>query len=130
MQHLQINICDSKGFLLLEVIVATAILAVAALLLGGALIHSVQNQADAERASTAVFLAQEKAETLKSVPWNQLADEVETEVSGYPQYRRYVSVKLLNSFTKQITVSVKYTLHGGNVGIQSITFERTSDFNK
>lgn len=119
---------DNKGFLLLEVVLSVALLATAALLLGGALMGNVKYQVDAEMASTAAFLAQEKAEELKSVSWDQLVTEAESAVPHYEKYRRSVTVTPLNSFTKQVTIRVRYSLHGGKAAEQIIVFERTNNF--
>jgi len=117
-----------KGFSFVEVLVAAAALAVAAAVLCGALIRPLQDQMDAERAFRAAFLAQEKAEELKAVPWDQLAGEPEGEVPGYPGFRRSVSVDAPDQFTKRVTVRVSYPLHGAGRGVQTVTFERTVDF--
>lgn len=107
---------------------AAAVLAAAAAVLCGALVRPLQDQVDAGRAFRAAFLAQEKAEELKAVPWDQLAAEPEADVPGYPGFRRSVAVDAPDGFTKRVTVRVSYPLHGAGRGVQTVTFERTVDF--
>lgn len=118
---------NKKGFSFLEVLTAAAVLIIAAAVVSSALIYLLRNQVDAERAFYAVFLAQEKAEELKAVPWDQLASEPETEISDYPGFRRKVDVKNTAPQTKQITVQVSYPSYYGKKRIQVIVFERTVD---
>lgn len=116
------------GFSFIDVLVATAVLVVSVSILGSALIQPLHNQQDANKALCSAFLAQEKAEELKSVPWDQLVSETEADVPGYPGFKRSVEIETIDGFTKRVTVRVTYPLHGSGRGIQAVTFERTVDF--
>ncbi|MGB9801387.1 MAG: type IV pilus modification PilV family protein, partial [Arcobacter sp.] len=118
---------NKKGFSFLEILVAAAVLIVIIAMASSVLIFSLKNQVNAERAFYAVFLAQEKAEELKTIPWNQLISEPETEISGYPGFNRRVDIQNPAPQVKQITVQVFYPLYHGKIGVQVIVFERTVD---
>lgn len=122
------RVFGEKGFSFAEVLVAAAILVVVAAALCGALIRPLQDQLDAERAFRAAFLAQEKAEELKAMPWDKLTAEPETGIPNYPGFRRSVVIENLDSHTKRITIRVSYPMYGGRRGTQTVIFERTVDF--
>jgi len=122
------KILDKKGFSLIEVLVAAAVLIIATAVLGRALIYPLKDQFNAENAFRAVFLAQGKAEELKAIPWDQLTAEPEAEIPDYPGFKYSVNVKNLNSYTKQVTIRVSYPMYGGKRGVQTVVFERTVDF--
>lgn len=114
------------GFAFISVVAAAAILAVAAFLLGGLMVRSLQDQRSSEKGSQAVLLAQEKAEDLKSLPFDQVKPEPEGEVSGYPGFKCSVDVEDIDSCTKRVTVRVSYPLQGSDKrGEQVLAFERS-----
>lgn len=116
------------GFAMMSVVIAAAVLAVAAFLLGGLLIRSHQDQQASENGSRAIFLAQEKAEELKSLSFDQVTSEPEADVPGWPGFKRSVLVEEINPYTKRVTVKVTYPQRGGGQGSQELVFERTVDF--
>lgn len=124
------SLFDERGFTLVSVVAAVAVLAVAVFLLGGLMVCSLQDQQGSENGFQAVFLAQEKVEELKSVPFNQVISEPETDVPGYPGFRQTVTVEDLNPYTKRVTVCVSYPVRGSGdkTGAQVLVFERTVDF--
>jgi Tfp pilus assembly protein PilV len=124
------RISDERGFTLASVVIAAAVLAVAAFILGGLIARSLQDQQASEEGFRAVFLAQEKAEELKSLPFDQVASEPEADVPGCPGFRQSVTVEELNPYTKRVTVRVVYPVRGGSgrTGVQELVFERTVDF--
>ncbi len=121
---------DERGTTLASVVAAAAVLAVAAFLLGGLMVRSLQDQQASGEGFRAVFLAQEKAEELKSLPFDQVASEPEADVPGCPGFRRSVLVEEVNPYTKRVTVRVSYPVRGksGGRGSQELVFERTVDF--
>ncbi|MDI6604227.1 MAG: type II secretion system protein [Thermoanaerobacteraceae bacterium] len=133
MRHLSTKKLNNKGFTLIELVVTAAILVVAAFMLAYAMIYPLHTQADSEKASTAAFLAQEMAEQLKAVSYDNLDSyngKTETDVDGYKGFNRTVTVNYKNSApstnTKVVTVKVTYPIHGGT-GTQTVVFERTVD---
>lgn len=124
------RINEERGFSMVSVVAAAAVLAVAAFLLGGLLVRSLQDQQASEDGFRAAFLAQEKAEEVKSLHFDQVAPEPETEVAGFPGFRRSVGVEQLNSYTKRVRVRVTYPVRGSNggTGVQELVFESTVDF--
>ncbi|QSZ28030.1 prepilin-type N-terminal cleavage/methylation domain-containing protein [Aceticella autotrophica] len=131
MHHLLIKKLNNKGFTLIELVVTVAIVVVAAFMLAYAMIYPLQTQADSEKASTAAFLAQEKAEQLKADSYDNLdsynSKPPETDVDGYKGFNRTVTVEknIPDKNTKQITVEVTYPLIHGGTGTQMVVFERT-----
>lgn len=119
---------EKKGLTLLEILISTAALIIAAVALADTMSLLLKQQANAEKAAYAVFLAQEKGEELKAVPWENLVSQPEAEVPDCPGFSRTVEVRSLNSYTKQVTIEVYYPLPGSRKGVQKITFERTVDF--
>lgn len=117
-----------EGLTLLEILVSAAVLITAAVILTDTMSFLLKQQVNAEKAAYAVFLAQEKGEELKAVPWENLVSQPEAEISGCPGFSRSVEVRSLNSYTKQVTIKVYYPLQGSRKGVQKITFERTVDF--
>jgi type II secretory pathway pseudopilin PulG len=116
---------------LIELVVTAAIVVVAAFMLAYAMIYPLHTQADSQKASTAAFLAQEKAEQLKAVSYNDLDSyngKTETDVDGYKGYNRTVTVDgNTKPCTKIVTVKVTYPIHGGT-GTQTVVFERTVEY--
>lgn len=115
---------------MVSVVTASAILAVAALLLGGLLVRSLHDQQASEKGFQALFLAQGKVEELKSLPFNYVVSEPEADVPNYQGFRQLVTVVELNPYTKRVKVRVAYPVRGSSdrTGVQELIFERTVDF--
>ncbi|MGB9887076.1 MAG: hypothetical protein ACPLRW_08770 [Moorellales bacterium] len=123
----KISLRREAGFALASVVLAAAFLALAALLVGGLVVRSAQDERASEDGFRAVLLAQEKAEELESLSFADLAPEPEEEVPGWPGFRRSVSVEDLGGGTKRVTVRVTYPTRGGGRGAQALVFERAVD---
>jgi hypothetical protein len=70
-----------------------------------------------------VYLALERAEELKGVPWAGLASEPRAEVPGFPGYFREVRVSEVGPFLKRVEVVVSYAAPGGMEEVV-LVFER------
>lgn len=118
---------DERGFSLAEVVLAVALLAVAAVLVGRLMTVSVQTHQTSERGEQAVHIALREAERLKSISYNDLASAPEEDAPGYPGFRVKVDVEEVNSYTKRVTVRVTYPEQGGGRGEQRLVFEKVRD---
>lgn len=119
---------DQQGFTFTEVIVTSAVVVIIAAVLSTALIYPLKDQVDSENATRAVFLAQQQAEKLKVIDWDQLVSMTQAEeIPGYPGFKYIYEVKAPDPYRKIITVKVFYLIYGKRQGIQMLTFERTVD---
>jgi type IV pilus assembly protein PilV len=64
-----INLLNSKGFSLIEVLIALVILSIAFLGLAGLMIQTTRNNSFGGRITEAATFAQDKLEELRSTPW-------------------------------------------------------------
>ncbi|MDI6895660.1 MAG: hypothetical protein QME70_13910, partial [Bacillota bacterium] len=83
---------ERGAFTLAGVLLAGAILAACALAVAGPLARGLQDAGASSPGSRAVYLAQERAEELKAVPWAELVSEPRAEVPGFPGFYREVRV--------------------------------------
>jgi prepilin-type N-terminal cleavage/methylation domain-containing protein len=77
----------SKGFSLIEVIIALFILAIALLALAGLMISTTKNNSFGGHMTEAATFAQDKLEQLRAAPWTSIvagADTVKAEIPGVP----------------------------------------------
>jgi Tfp pilus assembly protein PilV len=103
---------DARGITVAEVIVALAIVAVGLVGLMAAMPLSISHIAEANRKTTAVFLAQQRLEQVKNARWAAVAPAAdnlggaasngqealaqwpdEAAVAGYPAYQRQVRIR-------------------------------------
>ena len=79
----------SKGFTLLEMLIAMTILSVALLGLGQMLLLSIQGTSFGNKVTEATTLGQDKMEELRTVAWDSLQDGNDTIIGSQGiQYRR------------------------------------------
>lgn len=112
---------NERGYLLLTNVIALAFLSLAVFALGGLAAGAAHRRQEAEEAFRLVYLAQEKAESLKAAPFDQLSSAPEADVPGWPGVRARVDVVQANAWTKRVTVTVA----DEKGGAQALTFERT-----
>ncbi|MGB9849141.1 MAG: hypothetical protein ACPLSY_04865 [Moorellaceae bacterium] len=113
-----------RGFTIIAFLILAAVLAVAALIVGGMMAGVIREQRVVGDGFRAAYLAQEKVEQLKPVPFDQIASEPEADVPGYPGFKRSVMVEQVDGYTKRVTVHVTCTTSGV---ILTLVFERTAD---
>src|SRR3989338_2453542 len=82
----------SKGFSLLEVLLAVVLMVSGSLVLLRAMTIGLFAGGDNENALIAITLAQEKMEELRNSSYTNIANETKAAVSGFPAFSREVVV--------------------------------------
>jgi len=116
----------SKGFTLIETLMAIVLLGLGVFLLLWAFSQGVAASNDAQDLRTATALAQAKMADLRDTAYASLADEARAAVSGFAGFERYVDVTASPGGTDtdltQIDVTVYWTLTGGESSTTLTTF--------
>lgn len=115
------KIDDSRGFTLIEIIIAIFILVVALTGLAGVASTVISGNAFSKEITTATTLAQEKIEQLKNTNYQNLADGSDTQSI----YTRTWTITLTATHVKTMEVAVQWN-HFGNshdVTLRSIVTE-------
>jgi len=109
------NSLNSKGFTLIEVLVALVILAVSLLALAGLMTTTTKNNASGGHLTEAATFAQDKLEELRAMPWNSLIPgSVNTDLVPNPpgstgiQYTRTYRVNQLNPSLKELEITINW----------------------
>lgn len=112
---------SQRGFTLVEVLVVACVIVVGLTAIAAGLQHGVAAVEAGRRQTTALFLAEEKLEHVKAMALQNF-DAVaggsfapETEVAGYPQYRRVVQVTSDPAGTAN-TIALRVTVAYGPAG--------------
>ena len=117
---------DRRGFTLLEVVIAVAILAFVLVSLLGLNSRSVQDVALAERITTATLLAQRlMVETLSATSLTPNEDEGEFEEKAYADYtwKKTISLTPLNPI-KEVRVAVLWKEGKREEKVELLTYEK------
>jgi prepilin-type N-terminal cleavage/methylation domain-containing protein len=109
----------SRGFTLLEMMIAMTILSVALLGLGQMMLLSVRGNSFGNKVTEATTFAQDKMEELRTVDWNGLQDGNDT-ISGFQgiQYQRAWTVVPTGTMK---TVNLAVSWNDGNDHLIRIT---------
>jgi prepilin-type N-terminal cleavage/methylation domain-containing protein len=108
---------ESKGFTLMEVMIAIVVLSVALLALAGLQIISIQGNSFGNHMTEAMTLAKDLMEEMKNAEWDQIVDKSDDHRKGDSPafYHRACTVR---QFGKVKTVTVRVTWENG---IHSVT---------
>ncbi|MDF9408612.1 prepilin-type N-terminal cleavage/methylation domain-containing protein [Pelotomaculum isophthalicicum JI] len=114
----QIIIQNERGFTLIEVLVALAILAVSLVAMMDSFTTASRGNADVYRYNVALSLAQSKMEEIKNNPFISVADigpvdfTEESDYSEFAGYQYTVAVTDNNLINKTVVVTVYYNDEG------------------
>ncbi|MCX5751896.1 MAG: hypothetical protein NT099_09620 [Candidatus Saganbacteria bacterium] len=96
-----------RGFSLLEVIIIIALLSLGFFPLMNALSQLTVGEKEVERFYLSADLARDKIEAIKATPFDNITNEAETAVAGFPGYTSIVSVDPSVVNRVDVTVTVK-----------------------
>lgn len=119
------RISASRGFTLLEVMLALALFAVATVALMELLQRSYEGMADGESILSASHLAQRRLEELRNTAYSSLTDESKASVSspsGFSRFSRQVTVTTPYTNLKQVVVTVSWNAPGGETNVSLQTY--------
>jgi type IV pilus assembly protein PilV len=103
---------QSKGFTLLEVLIAIVVLSVALLALAGLQIISIRGNSFGNHMTEAITLAKDLMEEMKNADWEQIQGNSDDPVGGSGiTYHRVCTVTELDNIK---TVAVKVSWDNGN----------------
>jgi prepilin-type N-terminal cleavage/methylation domain-containing protein len=111
---------ESKGFTLMEVMIAIVVLSVALLALAGLQIISIQGNSFGNHMTEAITLAKDLMEEMKNAEWDQIVDKSDDHPKGDSPtfYHRACSV---TQFDKIKTVTVTVTWGNGTHSVALVT---------
>lgn len=99
---------NKNGFSLIEITVALGLVAVGLVAVSPLFRQGMQTERHYELATTAVSIAQKKMEALKSLSYDALSAEAETQVSGFPAYTVQVEIGSQSALLKSVDVTVRW----------------------
>ncbi|EEG78347.1 prepilin-type N-terminal cleavage/methylation domain-containing protein [Dethiobacter alkaliphilus] len=111
-----------RGFLLVELLVALAVVAIVAVPLLALLTMGAEAQGRARVHTEAAVLAREKMEMVCSGSYCLLVGEEEGEVAGFGRFSRRVEVSEVWEDVKQVQVTVEWSEKGVRRELVLITF--------
>lgn len=112
----------SRGFTLLEVLIAVILFAAGFTAVVGLLSMGLVSSLDTENTSIAVNLAQQRIEEIMNMTYDSIVAEIKAVVSGYPAFQRQVAVSEPLTDLKMVTVTVYWTFKGSEVSTPLITY--------
>ena len=119
-----------KGFTLLEILLTLVLFSVGVVGIAGLFSYTLDSSLDAEYTEIATNLAQARAEEVRNIAYDDIADEAKAQVSviGYtlpPEFQafqRQVGVTEPLTDLKQVTVTVYWQFKGKEVSEQLVTY--------
>ena len=116
-----IGMFDKRGFLLVELLVALAVLSIVVVPLMMLLTLGAETQSRARMHTVAATLAREKMEEVRSGGFCTVTSEGESEVDGFERFRRKVDV-VDETLVKEVRVTVTWEVGGELQALEIITF--------
>jgi type II secretion system protein I len=101
------NLMKSKGFTLIEVLIALTILSVAFLALAGLMVQTTRNNSFGGRMTEAATFGQDRLEELRAVSWAAITPGSDSMNSNGMNYSRTWSVAT-NGNLKTITININW----------------------
>jgi prepilin-type N-terminal cleavage/methylation domain-containing protein len=106
-----LKLTRSKGFSLIEVMIALVILAVALLALAGLMITTTKNTSFGGHMTEAATFAQDKLEQLRASPWTGIIAGADTQVgaTGISYARSWTVAANPNGDQRWVTITINWT---------------------
>lgn len=120
--HKGFALSPSKGFTLLEVLLAVILFAASFTVLAQAVSVGLSSGGDNESSLIAANLAAEKMELLKRTSYASIASEAKAVVSGFTPFSREVVVTTPVANLKQTTVTVYWTYKSAELSYSLVTY--------
>ena len=114
----------SKGFSLLELMIAVALLVIGVLSATFMFSRGMFATSDVEATEQAIALAQERMESIRGTPFSSISIGTTTESTPLPDYSRQVAVSLAKDVPptgdsagdlKQVVITVSWNTSGGQL---------------
>ena len=105
------NTIESKGFTLIEILIALVILSIAFLALAGLMVQTTKNNSFGGRMTEAATFAQDKLEELRASSWVAItpgSDKINSDYTRGMDYTRNWNV-VTNGNLRTITVTINWT---------------------
>ena len=117
------RIRDTRGFTLIEIMIAVTLLAIGLLGMAGLTVGIMRGNTLSNQVTTATALAQDKMEDIKRAGYSgaaTLTEEYNT-ISGYPNYKRKteVDVDTPDIGMKTVTVTVYWDADEASVAVET-----------
>ena len=106
---------NNKGFTLIEVVIAMAVIAIGMFSIMGLIITATKGNSHSEKVTTATTLAQDKMEQIKGLGFNNANNAQGVEeygsINGYNGYRRVTTISIDTPMDNMVTgaVTVSWT---------------------
>jgi type IV pilus assembly protein PilV len=123
------NLQNKKGFTLIEVLIATLVLAIGLLSLATLAGTVIRGNSFSNKMTTATTLAQDKMEEIKRLGYDNAGTAAGTEnygsIAGYSAYKRVTTVATGSPATgmKTVTVTVSWDADAHSVALKTILAE-------
>ncbi len=115
---------NQRGFTLIEIMVAVALLSVGLLGMAGLTVGIMRGNSLSSQVTTATALAQAKMEDIKRVGYSGATESTEdyNSISGYPLYQRVteVDVESPDPGMKTVTITVLWDSGASSIAVETI----------
>ena len=116
------SIRNSRGFSLLEVLIATLLVGVGIFAIMEAFNRGYLGVGEAEDYSMAVSLAEEKMEELRDQTFANVISSAKAAVTGFSSFQREVIVTNVNSQLKKVEVKTYWAVPNGEKNVNLTTY--------
>lgn len=113
---------ESRGFTLLELMLAVLLLVSGFLSLSWALSAGLFAGGDNENTLTAINLAQEKMDEIRNKSYASLVNEAKAAVSGFSSFQRETAVSAIQSGLKQVNVNVYWYVKSAETSVGLVSY--------
>ena len=118
-----VHLRRSRGFTLLEILIALIILTVGIVAIVGLFSSGLAGSVDVENMAIAMNLAQRRMEEINNLDFDTgIVSETKAVVSGFSNFQREVVVSEPETDLKQVTVNVYWSYKGDEITVPLVTY--------